>query len=96
MSRFPDSIGITLRWYNIAKEHGLGAMIELNLLAAQLKHSKGKESTGAIQEIASVVQCLQPLEKLSGAWAAGKGNPATKIRIKAVKNLLQGSCNVAN
>ena len=84
-------------WHNIAKGQGLGAMVELNLLlAAQLHHSQGEGGAGAIQEIASIVQCLQPLEELSQAWAAGKDDLTTKTRIKAIKNLLQGSGNTAN
>ncbi|GAC99014.1 hypothetical protein PHSY_006611 [Pseudozyma hubeiensis SY62] len=69
-----ESCWVVPRWYNLAKKHGLGVMVELTILAAQLRHSHSQgRLPAALADIARLAARLQPLDEVSQEWHTLKG-----------------------
>ena len=79
-------------WFNCAKGTGLGVMVQLFILAAQLRysHSEAASAQGAHAELAAIVRALKPLHKASEVKGRDL-DTGMKQQIKTVECLFERS-----
>lgn len=85
-------------WYNCSKKQGIGLLVELHLLAAQLHHSKlllpakAQSRLLARASLGTLTCSLQQLNDASCSFGTIEGGkPRDRKRIQAVEKLLQGT-----